>query len=97
MKGLKNSYLIAHLCQVSGAGQARRTGTNYGNSDAVGFLWLCRNNTVFSGPVSHKALQLSDGNRLALDTADTFSLALAFLRADAAADGGKGTGLCDGR
>ena len=36
--------------------------------------------------VRNEPLQLSDGNRVALDAADTFALALGFLRTDTSAD-----------
>ena len=96
MKGFKNSYFISHLCKVACAGKSCRAGTDYSNLDAVGFLWLSRYESIFPGPVCHETLQLSDGNRLAFDAADTFAFALALLRAYPSAYCGKGAGFCYG-
>ena len=50
---------------------------------------------VLAVPVGHEALQTADADRLILDAAGAFALALALLRADAAADGGQGGGAVD--
>ena len=96
MKCLKNRYLITHLCQIARTCQTGRAGTDDSYLDTVGLFRLCGNDAVFSGPVRYKTRQLSDGNRLPLDAADTFSLALALLRTYTAADSGKGAGLSNG-
>ena len=44
---------------------------------------------MLHGPVGHKAFQPADAHRFALDTADTFALALGLLGADASADCGQ--------
>ena len=46
-------------------------------------------------PVGDKALEAADADRLGFDAAHAAALALAFLRADAAADGGQGGALGD--
>ena len=96
MKGLENSNLISQLCKISGTGQSCRARADNSNLHAVGLLRLFRNNAVFSGPVCHKALQLTNGDCLSLDAADTFSLTLALLWADTSAHSRKGAGLSDG-
>ena len=95
VKGLKNGHVVAHLRQIARAGKACRAGTDHGYLLAFLFRGAFRLDAVLSGPVSHKTLQLTDGNGLALDASDTFSFALALLRADAAADSRKGGGSAD--
>lgn len=60
-----------------------------------GLLRLLRNDTVLSGPVSYETLELTDGDSLALDAADTLALALALPRADTSADSRKRGGSAD--
>ena len=96
VKGLENGNLIAHLSQVSGTGQSRRTGTDHRYLMPVGLLRLLRHNAVLSGPVRYEPFQLSDGNCLSLDSSDALALTLALLRAYSSADRGKGAGFCNG-
>ena len=95
MKSLEDGYIITQFCQIAGTGQSGRTGTDDSYLLAV---FLCRSSrfdAVLSGPVSYETLQFTDGNSFALDAADTFTLTLALLRADTAADSGKCAGLGD--
>ena len=98
VKGLENLYFISKLGQIACTGKSCRAGTNDSDSLAVLLLSCLRNKAVLSCPVSNKTLQLSDGNRLSLDSSDTFSLTLALLRTNAAADSRKcgrlGDNLC---
>ena len=96
MERLKNGHLISHLGQVSCTGKPCRAGTDDSHLHAVGLIRLCRYKSMLPGPVSHKTLQLSDGNRLSLDAADTFSFTLALLGAHTSAHSWKGAGLCYG-
>ena len=95
VKSLEDSYIIAHLCKVSGTGKSGRTGTDY--SYLVSVLLCCRNwlDAVLFRPVSNETLQLTDGNSFALHTADTSSLTLCLLRTYTSADSRKSTGLTD--
>ena len=95
MKGLKNRHLIPQLGQISRTGQAGRTGTYHRYLLSVSAPRTCRDNSVLPGPVRHKTLQFSDGYRIPLDSTDTFSLTLAFLRAHTAAYRRKGGSLCN--
>ena len=95
MKRLKNGHIIAHFGEISRAGKTCRSGTDYGYLFTLLFRSAFRLNAVFSGPVSHIALQLSNGNGLSLDASDALSFALALLRADAAADGRQGRRSAD--
>ena len=83
---------IALLGKLAGAGQTGRTGADHGDLDAVGGGLFGHLIDVFPVPVGNKALQTSDGDRLALDAADAFALALALLGADTAGEGGKSVG-----
>ena len=84
MKCLEDSNVVTQLCQIACAGQTSRAGTDNGNLLAVFLLRCLRNKTVFSGPVSHETLQLTDGDRLTLNSANAFAFALALLRAHTA-------------
>ena len=95
MKGLEDGNLVAKLCQITCTGQTCRTGTDDGNLLAIGGLWLLRNITMLSGIVGNETLQLSDGNRIALDATDTLALALCLLRTYTTANSRKCGGLCD--
>ena len=86
MKRFKDGHVIAHFRQIPGAGKACGAGTDHGYLLSLLFCGSFRPDPVFSRPVRHIALQLADGNGLSLNASDAFSLALAFLRADAAAD-----------
>ncbi len=89
---LKDGDLVAQLGQVSGGGQAGGACTDDRHLVAVGGRRGDGGMYVFPVPVGHEALQAADAHRLTLDAADTLALALVFLGADAAADGGQGTG-----
>ena len=93
MEGLEDGHVIAHLAEVARAGQTGGAGADDGDTVAVGHgdghLGLILAGHV---PVGDKTLKPSDADALALQAADTFGLALLFLRADAAADGGQRVG-----
>ena len=89
MKCLENGYIVTQFCQIACTGQSGRTRTDNSNLLAVLLSRSSRFDTVLSCPVSYETLQFTDGNRLTFDTADTFALALALLRADTAADSRK--------
>ena len=95
VESFENLHLIAELCQIARTGQSRRTCPDDGDTLSVLFFRAFRTDSHLARGVGDIALQLADGNRLTFDAADTFSLALGFLRADTAADSGKGTGLAD--
>ena len=95
MKCLKDRYLVAEFREITCTGKTGRTRTDDSDLDAVCLLRLLRNNTVLSGPVSYETLELTDGDSLALDAADTLALALALLRADTSADSRKRGGSAD--
>ena len=95
MQGFKDLYFVSELDQISRAGQSGRAGTDHSDLLAVLHGLVHRGNAVLPCPVSHKALQLADGHSLALDAADADAFALGLLRADAAADSGKGGTLRD--
>ncbi len=96
MESLEDGDLISLTGQVAGAGKSRRAGAYNSHLMAVGlgglgkFLVLIMVTKVVV--VGHKTLQASYSHGLALNTADTFGLALGFLGADPAADGGQGVG-----
>ena len=96
MKCLENGYFVAQLCKVTCTGQTGRTRTENSYLDAVSSLWLSWYNTILSGPVCYKTLQLTDRNRITLKTTDTFSFTLAFLWADTSADCRQCTGFSNG-
>ena len=95
MQRLKNSYVITQLCQVASAGQTCRTGTDDRNLLAILLCGSCRLDALLSRPVGYKTLQLTDGNCLALDTADAASLTLALLGTYTSADSRKCGRLAD--
>lgn len=79
MQRFKHGHVITQLCQVTGAGQAGRAGTDNGDLVAVG-LGLGRGLSGMSiVPVGHKALQTADTHAVSLLAADAVHLALAFL------------------
>lgn len=88
---LKNGDGIAHPGQLPRTGQAGRPGADHGDLFALffGAGWSLR---FLLGPVpiGHKAFQPADGDAFALLAPDTDGLALVFLGADPAADGGQG-------
>ena len=95
MKCLENGYFVAQFCKISCTGQTGRTGTDHSYLDTIGGLWLSRYNAVLSGPVCYETLQFTDGNRIALKAADTFSFTLALLWTNTSADCWQCTGLSD--
>ena len=95
MQRLEHRDLIALLGQVAGAGQTRRAGADDSHLVAVGGGLGRRLGAVGVVPVGHKPLQTADTHGVALLAADAVHLALALLRAYAAAHGGQGAGLVD--
>ena len=95
MQCFENGHIISQLCQISGTGKTSRAGTDH--SYLLTVLLCCGSglDAILSCPVSHKTLQLTDGDRISLKATDTFSFTLAFLRAYTAADSGKGAGFTD--
>ena len=61
----------------------------------VGLLCADRFDIMFQRIICNETLQLTDGDRLALDSADTLAFTLALLRAHTAADRRKRRGFCD--
>ena len=95
MQCLEDGYIVAQLCQVACAGQTCRAGTDDCYLLAVLLCGSCRLNALLSCPVSYETLQLTDGNCLALDTADAASLALTLLGTNTSADSRKRRRLAD--
>ncbi len=95
MERLKYCHLIAKLSQIAGTGKPRGAGADDSYLVAIGLIRLCRLDIMLKRIVRNKTLQLSDGNRVALDAADTFALALGFLRTDTPADCRQRGGLAD--
>ena len=95
MQRLENGNLVTHTSQIACAGQTGRACTNDGNLVTVGFRLYCLLGAVFARIVRNETLQTADGYRLALDAADTVTLALALLRAYTAADSRQCGGLLD--
>ena len=92
MQRFVHGYIIAHFCQIAGAGQTAGTAAYYGNLFALAF---CRSlniviQAMLARIVGNKALQATDSYRLALDAQHAFALALVFLRADTSADSRQG-------
>ena len=96
MESLKNSNLIAHLCQISSTGQTRRASTN--NSYLLSILgklnWL---DFLILGQliISSKPLQTTNTYWLPLDAHNTMLLALILLWADTTTYSWQGIGLLD--
>ena len=80
MESFKNRYIITKFSKVSRTGKPGRACTDYGYLLSVRLSCLSRLEAMFSCPVRYKTLQLSDGNRLSLDTADTNAFTLCLLR-----------------
>ena len=95
VQGLVDCDLIAQLGEVACGGQAGRACADDGDLVAVGLRHDGGSVDIFTVPVGHEALQTANANGLVLDAAGTLALALALLRADAAADGGQGRGTID--
>ena len=93
VEGLKNGYVIAHLAQISCAGEGSGAGADDRDAVTVGLGSLdFVLDFLVHVIVGDKALEAADADRFALDAAHTLTLALLFLRADTAADGGQGVG-----
>ncbi len=86
MQRFKNRHVISHSCKISRTGQSCGTGTDHRHFSSVFMFGSFWHNTVFPCPVGCKPLQFSNRNRLSFKAPDTFTLALALLRADASAD-----------
>ncbi len=95
VQGLVDCDLIAQLGKVACGGQAGRACADDGDLVAVRLRHDGCSVDIFTVPVGHEALQTANANGLVLDAAGTLALALALLRADAAADGGQGRGTID--
>ena len=95
MQCLENGNFVTHTSQIACTGQTGRACTNDGNLVTVGLRLYCLFRAVFARVVGYKALQTADCYSLALDAAYAVALALAFLRADTAADSGQSGGLLD--
>ena len=95
MQSFVNSHLIAQLSQIAGGGQTGRACADDGDLMAVPFGYDGCGVHILAVPVGHKALQTANGHRLILNAAGALALALALLRADAAADGRQGRGAVD--
>ena len=95
MKRFKYCHFITKLCKISGASQSRRTGTDHCNFMPVGLLCADRFDIMFQRIICNETLQLTDGDRLALDSADALPLTLGFLRAYTSANSRKRACLSD--
>ena len=95
VQGFVDRDLIAQLGEVACGGQTGRACADDGDLVAVGRRHDGGSVDIFTVPVGHEALQTANANGLVLDSAGTLALALALLRADAAADGGQGRGTID--
>ena len=89
MKSLEYSYIITCFCKISCTGKSGRTGTD--NCNFVSILNFCSSwfDVMLQSVVSNESLQFTDGNSLALLTADTLSLTLGFLWTYTTADSRK--------
>ena len=81
MQCFKNCNITSHSCKLTCTGQTCRTRTY--DCDLVS---VCRSRILltimeFCSCICYKTLQLTDGNSLAFDSADTFSFTLVLLRA----------------
>jgi len=96
VQGFEDGDIVAHLRQLGGGGQARRTGADDGHALAGGLgEGGLLHQTTLALPVGDEALEATDGHRVPLLGQHALDLALVFLRADAAADGGQDVGLLD--
>ena len=100
VQGLEDRHLVAGAAAVRGAGQARGAGAHDRHALAgLGRHFRHLGPAAFAGVVGQEALHLADADGLEdvlLGLAHgAVALALAFLRADAAADGGEQAGAAD--
>ena len=72
MESLEYSHVIPHLRQISRACKTGRTGTDDSHFVAVHLLCSYRLNIIFKRIVGHEPLELTDGYRLAFDSAMHF-------------------------
>ncbi len=89
MQRFKNRDLISLAGQITGASQTGRAGADNCDPMAVGRRLFRRGGSMGIVPVGNKPLQPADGHRFTLFAPDAIFLALAFLRADTAADCGQ--------
>ena len=90
MQGLEYRDSISLPRQFARAAQAGGAGADHCYLVAVGRGTDGLFRGVGAVPVGHETLQPADGHRFTLDAADAAAFALAFLRADPAADRGQG-------
>ena len=95
MESFQHGDVVTHLHQVRSAGQAGRAGAQHCHFMAVGRHFLGLFGAVLHVVVGAEALQAANGHALALDAPHAFALALVFLGADTAADGGQCGSLRD--
>ena len=95
MERLKNRHGVPALREVARAGEPCGARTDNRDLVPVRLRLFRRCLHIRVVPVGDKALQSADGDRLSLDTAHAFALALVLLRADAPADGRQRGGLRD--
>ena len=93
VESFKDRHLIAQLDEISGHGETAGAAADDGDFFAVGFRFFRRGFSPGHGVIGTEPLQTADGHRLALFASDALSFALAFLRADTAADGRQGVGI----
>ena len=89
MKCLIDRYIISHLGKIACACKTCRAGTDDCDLMTVFDLRSLWFDSILFCAVSYKTLELSDGDRFGLQTADALSFTLGLLRANTAADSGK--------
>ena len=101
MQGFVHVDLDARRGADARTGEGGRAGADAGNLEVAarqgagvgaGNLLAGRGGDI---GICHKAFKAADGHRLALGPENALALALVFLRADAAADGGQAVGAFD--
>ena len=91
VEGLEHSDIVAELGQFTRRGESARPGADHGDllasgrSDLKGLLVV-----MAARPIADVSLQVTNRHGQALIAADALDLALGFLRAHAAGDGGDG-------
>ena len=93
MESFKDRHLVAQFDQISGHGKAAGAAADDGDLLAVGLRFFRRGFSLGHGVIGAEPLQAADGHGLALFAPDALAFALAFLRADTAADGRQGVGI----
>ena len=89
---LEHRHIVSQFPEVARAGQSGRAAADDGDAPAVWRRLRRGRDAMRHGMVRHEPLETADADRLALDAAHAFGLALRFLRADAATDGGQSVG-----